>query len=173
MFQYSNFKETKKMIKTFIFTAIIIAASISFANAQEIPVKIYLMMDRDVVSPERNIESVWVSVTRTGNAKSPLRSALELLFRPMITEQERKQNIYEVTFGMNFEGVSLKNGTATVRFSETKESNYGTLSAGIFSEAIEKTAKQFRAVKRVRICVVGETNIDGESEVPYFSRCKK
>jgi hypothetical protein len=106
------------------------------------------------------------------DAKSPLRSALEILFKPMITEQEEKQNIYEVTFGMKFEGVSLKNGTATIRFAETKDSNYGTSAAGIFYDAIEKTAKQFRSVKRVRICVVGETNIDGESEERLFRKCK-
>jgi hypothetical protein len=41
----------------------------------------------------------------------------------------------------------------------------------LLTEAVEKTAKQFSTVKRIRICAIGETMIDSELERP-FPRCK-
>ncbi len=158
------------MKRVVVLIAILLTAFISAVNAQQIEVKLYLQKDVDL--PNNMIRTDWVPVKRMADAKSPLRSTLELLFKPMITPQEEKEHIYGVTYGMKFEGVSLKNGTATVRFSETKEANYGTSGPGIFSDAINKTAKQFRAVKRVKICYIGETNFDGEAEIPLFKRCK-
>ena len=158
-------------MKTKLFTGVILlAAFVLTVSAQQKEVKIYLQKDVDL--PNNSVRTDWVFVKRPGNPQSPLRSALEWLFEPKITAEEEQQNIYGVTFGMKFEGVSLKNGTATVRFSETKNSNYGTSGGGIFYDAIEKTVKQFPTVKRVKICVVGETNIDGEYETKLFKRCK-
>jgi len=158
-------------MKTNVFIiAILLISLVSTISAQPKEVKIYLQKDVDL--PNNVIRTDWVSVKRTVDAKSPLRSALEWLFEPKITPEEEKQKIYEVTFGMKFEGVVLKNGTATVRFSETKNSNYGTSGGGIFSDAIKKTVKQFPNVKRVKICVVGETNLDGEYEERMFYPCK-
>ena len=154
-----------------LFTIIILStAFVLTISAQQKEVKIYLQKDVDL--PDNSIRTDWVSVKRKVDAKSPLRSALEWLFEPKITPEEAKQKIYEVTFGMKFEGVSLKNGTATVRFSETPKSNYGTSGGGIFYDAVQKTVKQFPAVKRVKICVVGETNIDGEYDRKLFNPCK-
>ncbi len=161
----------KSIMKINILTiAMILTALVPNISGQSKEVKIYLQKDVDL--PNNMIRTDWVSVKRTVDAKSPLRSALEWLFEPKITPEEEKQKIYEVTFGMKFEGVGLKNGTATVSFSETKNSNYGTSGGGIFSDAIKKTVKQFRTVKRVKICVVGETNIDGEYERKLFKPCK-
>jgi hypothetical protein len=159
-------------MKTRILTTLVLMfAFATVLNAQQPTVKVYLQ--KNVDSPDGTVETSWVSVKRTGDAKSPLRSALEWVFKPGLTELEEKAGIYDVSFGMKFEGVSLKNGTATVRFSETKESNYGTSAAGMFSDAIEKTARQFRSVKRVKICVVGTTNMDGDFEERIFLPCKK
>lgn len=159
-------------IKIFrLFTiAILLIAFVSTLTAQQKEVEIYLQKDIDL--PDNSVRSEWTAVKRMGSSQSPLRSALEWLFEPKITPEEAKQNIYEVTFGMKFEGVNIKNGTATVRFSETPESNYGTSGGGIFYDAIVKTAKQFPSVKRVSICVVGETNIDGEYDTKLFKPCK-
>ncbi len=158
------------MIRKIISTAIFVSAFVAAVSAQQVEVNIYLQKDVDL--PNNTIRTDWVSVKRMASAQSPLRSTLELLFKPMITASEENEKIYEVTFGMKFEGVSLKKGTATVRFSETEHSNYGTSSGEILATAIEKTAKQFPTVKRVKICVVGETNIDGEYEKRVFKTCK-
>lgn len=154
-----------------IFTiAIMLTAFAPIISAQQKEVKIYLQKDVDL--PNNMVRTDWVSVKRMVDSKSPLRSTLEWLFEPKLTPEEEKQNIYEATFGMKFEGVSIKKGTATIRFSETPNSNYGTSGGGIFYEAIERTAKQFPSVKRVKICVVGETNMDGEYEKKLFYPCK-
>jgi hypothetical protein len=39
-----------------------------------------------------------------------------------------------------------------------------------FAEAIEKTARQFSSVKRVKICAIGDTMIDSELDTP-FDKC--
>ena len=97
--------------------------------------------------------------------------ALRALFDEEITEEEEEQGFHSSTFGMKFEGVSLRKGTATVRFSQPADkTNYGSLGPAIFEEAVTKTARQFSFVKRVRICAVGETMIDSELERP-FPRC--
>jgi hypothetical protein len=74
---------------------------------------------------------------------------------------------------MKFEGVSLGNGTALVRFSQPPdETDYGSAGPGIFAEAVERTAKQFPTVRRVKICAVGKILIDSELLNP-FPRCPK
>ena len=158
------------MKKNFIL-ALILVASVGFAaNAQTTDVKIYLQQDVDL--PNHTIRTDWVAVKRSVDSKSPLRSALELFFNMNLTAEEEKQNIYSIAYRMKFEGVKLKNGVATIRFSETKQSSYGTMSGAIFEYGLQKTAMQFKAVKRVKICVVGETNLDAEFEEILFHRCK-
>lgn len=161
------------MARRIIFIAILIAIFIPAVAAQstkQVEVKIYLQQDVDLPNNEVRTDSVFVK--RKADAKSPLRSTLEWLFEPKLTPEEEKQQIREIDYGMRFEGVILKKGTATVRFSETDQANYGTMSGGIFYDAVEKTAKQFSTVKRIVICVVGETNLDGEYEKPLFKPCK-
>jgi hypothetical protein len=137
---------------------------------RQIEVKIYLQ--RTIIKADGSNFSQSASLKRKVEAKSPLREALASLFSPNITPEEDKQNYYSSTFGMKFEGVVIKNGTATVKFSQPpNETNYGSMGPMILAEAIEKTAKQFSTVKRVRICAIGETMIDSELERP-FPRCK-
>ena len=101
---------------------------------------------------------------------APLRPTLEILFAEVGKEYENS-GLTSATFGMKFEGVVLKNGTATVKFSQPpNETNYGSLAPFIFLEAVEKTAKQFPTVKRVEICAVGETLIDSQLD-KQFQRC--
>ena len=112
-------------------------------------------------------------VNRQVNAKNPLSEALEVLFAAKITPEEENRGFWNVTSNMKFEGVRLKNGTALIRFSQPPdETNYGSLGAYYLAQAIEKTAKQFPTVKRVKICAVGETFIDGELDKP-FPRCSQ
>ena len=158
------------MTRKFILALILVASAIFVVNAQTLDVKIYLQQDVDL--PDHIVRTDWVTVKRPADSKSPLRSALEWFFDMKMTAEEEKQNIYSISYGMKFEGVKLKNGVATIRFSETKQSNYGTMSGAIFEYGLQKTAKQFRAVKRVKICVVGETNMDAEYEETIFHRCK-
>ncbi|NJM54415.1 MAG: GerMN domain-containing protein [Blastocatellia bacterium] len=111
------------------------------------------------------------TVKRQVASAAPLRPTLEELFRGT-TKDEEEKGFSSPTFGMKFEGVVLKNGVTTVRFSQPKDQrNHGTQAPSIFFEAIEKTAKQFPTVKKVVVCGIGETYIDAQ-EVNPFPRCK-
>jgi spore germination protein GerM len=111
-------------------------------------------------------------VKRMVVAAAPLRPALEALFTGPTKEEEAK-GLSSSTFGMRFEGVTLTDGDALVKFSQpANETNYGSQGPMIFAEAIEKTARQFPTVKKVEICAVGETLIDSELEKP-FPKCLK
>jgi hypothetical protein len=165
-------------IFSIILTAIVFAAGSANIAAQtvktadrQIEVKIYLQ--KTLIDPSGATSDELTPVTRRVNAAAPLRATLEALFAPQITAAEEKQNFYASTFGMKFEGASLKNGTALVRFSQPpEETNYGSAGAGIFAAAIEQTAMQFPTVRRVKICAVGDTLIDSELMYP-FPRCPK
>ncbi len=140
-------------------------------TGEHIEVKIYLQ--QTLIDPSGATSDELTGVKRRVDAASPLRSTLEMLFAPQITPAEEKQNFYSSTYGMKFEGVTLKNGTAWVRFSQPPdETNYGSAGPGIFAAAIEQTAKQFPTVKRVKICAIGDTLIDSELLYP-FPRCRK
>lgn len=131
-------------------------------------VKLYLWRVND---NEPNKNFILGTVEREVASAAPLRPTLEELFAGA-TKDETEKGFGAVAFGMKFEGVSLKNGTATVKFSQpANETNYGTLGSFIFQEAIEKTAKQFPTVKRVVICAVGETLFDAQMDKP-FPKCK-
>lgn len=168
----------KRVISQFIIAVTALAASASVVAAQtetaavkQTEVKIYLQ--RTLIDPSGATSDELAPVVRKVNAAAPLRAALEKLFAPEITAEEDRLNYYSSTFGMKFEGVTLKNGTALVRFSQPPdETNYGSAGPGIFAYAIEQTALQFPTVRRVRICAVGDTLIDSELVEP-FPRCPK
>jgi hypothetical protein len=99
--------------------------------------------------------------------------ALRSLFDEEITEEEEAQGFHSSTYGMQFEGYSLRKGIATVRFSQPSNKTdieIGPLESMVFVEAVTKTARQFRFVKQVRICAVGRTAIESELARP-FPRC--
>ena len=145
-------------IKSSLFASIIFILNIAaLAQATGDPrqseVKIYLQRNHTAADGSNN--DVSTPVTRMVDAKAPLRGALDELFAERISAEEEKAGFWSPTYGMKFEGVSLKNGTATVRFSQPPDkTNYGSLGPINFAEAIEKTARQFPSVKRVRICAV-------------------
>jgi hypothetical protein len=159
--------ESGKIFRLILPIGWLIFSSAVFADAQKMKtIRIYLQKEDTAMRTEK-----LQPVLRRVAAETPLRLALESLFAPQITPEEERQGFSTATFGMKFAGVELKNGMATVKFSQPpNETNYGSLGAGIFAEAIEKTAKQFVSVKRVRVCAVGETFIDSELETP-FPRC--
>lgn len=131
-------------------------------------VKIYLWRANDVV-PNRNF--VLSPGYRYVNPKAPLSPTLEALFGKLIKD-ETDYGFSNPTFGLKFQGVILKNGTATIKISQSPNNrNYGTLGAFIFVDAVKKTAMQFPTVKKVEICRIGETFIDAELAKP-FSKCK-
>lgn len=131
-------------------------------------VKLYLWRVNDN-APDKNF--VLGTVEREVASSAPLRPTLEELFMGA-TKDETEKGFGAVTFGMKFEGVTLKNGVATVKFSQPpNETNYGSLGSFIFQEAVEKTAKQFPTVKKVEICAVGETLFDAQMTKP-FPKCK-
>ena len=109
-------------------------------------------------------------VERTVPRDFQLRYALDAVFQPELSEREEEDGFVSPAYGLVFEGVSVKNGIATVRFSQPNDSNEGSLGPEVFAEAITKTARQFRSVKRVTICAVGKTTIDSELQRP-FPRC--
>jgi hypothetical protein len=101
---------------------------------------------------------------------SPLRLALTTLFGP-VSEDDKKGGWESAVFGMKFEGVVLKNGVATVKFSQAREKRAMPKFAGqMFLEAVEKTARQFPTVKRVEICEVGGTTFAFDL-TPQIPKC--
>ncbi len=86
---------------------------------------------------------------------TPLRVALESLFAGA-DKYELETGWESAVFGMRFEDVVLKNGVATVKFSQPKVKKEMPLFAPkMFLESVEKTAKQFSTVKKVEICELG------------------
>jgi spore germination protein GerM len=131
-------------------------------------VKLYFWRFNDE-QPNKNF--VLGTVERQVESASPLSQTLEELFRGT-TKDEEEKGFGSSTFGMKFEGVILKDSVATVKFSQPpNETNYGTLGSFIFLDAIEKTAKQFPTVKKVKVCAIGQTLIDAQLE-EQFPRCK-
>lgn len=115
---------------------------------------------------------VLTPVTRSVGGVAVLRLALQMLFAET-TPEEQAKGLSSSTFGMQFEDVSLKDGVALVKFSQPpNQTNYGSSGPAVFAQAIEKTARQFSTVKRVRICAIGDTLIDAQLEKP-FRRCPK
>lgn len=131
-------------------------------------VKLYFWRPND---EGKNGNFVLGTVEREVSANAPLEPTLQNLFIG-VAKNEEGQGFTSPTFGMKFEGVVLKNGVATVKFSQPPDqTNYGSLGPFIFLEAIEKTARQFPTVKKVVVCAIGETMIDGELD-KQFPRCK-
>ncbi len=114
-----------------------------------------------------------VPVTRRSAGDDVLKLTMTWLFSTTLSKEEEDRGLTLPTFGMRFEGVSLKNGVALIKFSQPEgATNYGSQGPFIFAKAIEMTARQFPTVKRVEICALGDTLIDSQLEKP-FPRCAK
>jgi len=102
---------------------------------------------------------------------SPLRVALESLFAGA-TKYELETGWESAVFGMKFAGVSLKEGVASIKFSQPKtKKSMPSFAPKMFLEAVEKTAKQFSSVKEVKICEVGGTDYAFEVN-PQIPKCQ-
>ena len=131
-------------------------------------IKIYLW---DVNSNKADI--ALVPVTRRIGGDNVLKLTMDWLFGTTLSKEEQDRGLTLPTFGMRLEGVTLKNGVALIKFSQSEgATNYGSQGPFIFAKAIETTARQFPTVKRVEICAVGETLIDSQLERP-FPKCSK
>jgi spore germination protein GerM len=130
--------------------------------------KIYLW---DVNNNSSDI--VLVPVTRRSVGDNVLELTMGWLFATTLSKEEEDRGLSLPTFGMRLAGVTLKNGVALIKFSQPEgATNYGSQGPFVFAKAIEMTARQFPAVKKVEICAVGDTLIDAQLEKP-FPRCAK
>ena len=110
-------------------------------------------------------------VQRTVPTDFELRDSLEAVFEPRVPADEDARGFAPPAHGLIFKGVTLRNGVATIRFSQPADlSDVASLGPEVFVEAVTKTARQFRFVKSVKICAIGKTRIDSELPRP-FPRC--
>lgn len=125
-------------------------------------VVIYLWRPNDTLPDKKYFIMAVGRTIRAELAVAPLRPTLKLLFAGA-NESDIQSGFASTTFGLNFVGVVLKNGTATIKISEPQNNKKLKFSeAEIFLEAVEKTAKRFPTVKNVEICAIGETMFDAE-----------
>lgn len=161
-------------MRILIFQILIVTAaltiSVSFAQAQAAKKKnstevvIYLAKETDEYD-ERNPHGL-VAVKRTVNAQSPLRNAL-LALTGKITRREEKQKLFSAMFGIKLLSVRLEKGTAYAYFFMPEGEHFsGDLSPFVFKDAVERTAQQFPAVKKVVVCLDGVLDFWSESEEP-------
>ena len=114
-----------------------------------------------------------VPVNRRIGGDNVLKLTMDWLFGTTLSREEEDRGLSLPTFGMRLEGVTLNHGVALIKFSQPAgATNYGSQGPFIFAKAIERTARQFPAVKRVEICAIGDTLIDSQLERP-FPRCAK
>ncbi len=125
-------------------------------------VVVYLWRPNDVAPGEKYFIMAVSRTIKREDAFAPLRPTLELLFAGA-EESEIKDGFASTTFGLQFVGVILRDGTATVKISEPQINKKLKISeAEIFLESVEKTARRFPNVKNVEICAVGNTTFDSE-----------
>jgi hypothetical protein len=162
-----------KIIKTFlVISFVMISAGAAFGQNIEpmfsTDVKIYL--HKIGVAPNGPADTALRPVERVVPVREKLEHTLYALFDEEIPEAEQEEGFVSPTYGTKFEGVSVRNGVATVRFSEIRGFEMErSLGSFIFADAITKTVKQFRSIKRVEICAVGKTTIDEDRPFP---RCQ-
>ena len=110
--------------------------------------------------------------TRQVPANAPLRSALEALSAEP-TAAEEAEGLMTSTFGIKLVSVRVRNGTAYTRFTMPPGAAFpGDAAPFIFGAAVEKTAKQFPAIKKVFVCLDGILNFGDESGEPP-KRCPR
>jgi spore germination protein GerM len=157
----------ERLIIKILAVAILLTASILPTQAQSsspkktVEVKIYLLKTG---ADNAKYPSGLFAVKRNIDRKSPLRSALETLTEGA-TAEEAEQNLASSTFGIKLVSVRIKNKTAYTRFTMPEEARFpGDNAPFIFQEAVEKTALQFRGVKKVVVCLDGELDFGSEDE---------
>ena len=157
----------KKQILQILIIAFISVAGFISAPAQKKMLEVKIYLRKTGANYETKYPSGLFAVKRKVDRKSPLRSALESLTDGATAEEEAKQNLASSTFGIKFVSVRIKNKTAYTRFTMPEEARFpGDGAPFIFQEAVEKTALQFRGVKRVVVCLDGILDFGNEEDAP-------
>jgi hypothetical protein len=159
-----------------LIVVIVSSACVSFAPAQRVKgknltaVKIYLGTETEEFD-ERNPHGL-VAVKRMVDAKSPLRGALKALADGE-TRAEKRRELFSVMFGIKFVSVRLENGTAHAFFTMPEGAAFsGDLSPLVFKDAVERTALQFSAVKKVVVCLDGMLDFWSEDDTAPPKKCE-
>ena len=166
-----------RIIKSILFISFLIcSAGAAFGQNIEpmftTEVKIYL--HRIGVAPNGPPDTVLRPVVRIVPVRETLEHTLYALFDEEIPEAEQEEEFISPTYGTEFKGVSVRNGVATVRFSEISGFEMErSLGSFIFADAITKTVKQFRSIRRVEICAIGKTTMDADRPFPRCAQARR
>jgi hypothetical protein len=136
-------------------------------------VNIYLPKDGDSADPQNNPSNLQ-PVKRKVNAATPLRPAVEALLKGP-TAAERRQGFGELDVrNIYLIKAAIKGKTAYASFAHRKgwAGWSGDLSPLTFSDAVERTLKQFPNVTRAVVCSEGIVNFGDESGGPE-KKCPK
>jgi hypothetical protein len=118
-------------------------------------VKIYLLDTFEQELPLKLINLT--AVERKVKTASVLRSTLEVLLIGA-TDEETSQNLRSPIVGIELVSVRQVKNTVFANFRNTGTNALDNISALIFKQSVEKTARQFYAVKKVEICLDGVLN---------------
>lgn len=161
------------LIFQFLIVTFVLTSTVSLAEAQRpkrknlVEVKIYLVkeIEEDEAYDERNPHNL-VAVRRMVAAQSPLRGALVAL-TGRVTQEEENRKLFSATWGIKLLSVRLEKGTAYTYFTMPEVAAFsGDGSPFVFKDAVERTALQFPAVKKVVVCLDGVLDFWSESEEP-------
>jgi hypothetical protein len=148
-------------IKIVLLTALLVACSSpGLAQSGTTEVKVYLVALGDNGKNGKKIgcEDSLVALTRkVSPTGSPLKAAILELFADR--EPEKKEtdlNLGNYWRGMRLKSVSIKRGTAIINLTGEAPSVAGICDVPRIEGQIIETAKQFRAVKRVKVFINGK-----------------
>jgi hypothetical protein len=71
------------------------------------------------------------------------------------TDEEMSQNLRSPIFGIELVSVRQVKNTVFAKFKSTDTKPLDKISALVFRQSVEKTARQFSGVKNVKICLDG------------------
>ncbi len=162
----------KRQIRQIFVLAIIAIAIFLPVAAQEKMQEVKIYLRKTGADYASQHPSGWFEVKRAVDAKSPLRSALEILTVGS-TADEEKNNLSSSTFGIELVSLRIKNKTAYTSFTMSGGAAFpGENAPFIFIEAVEKTALQFKGVKKVVVCLDGVLNFWSEDDEAPTQKCK-
>ena len=148
-------------IKIVLLTALLVGcSSLALAQSGTTEVKIYLVALGDngkngkKIGCEDSLVPLTRKVTSTG---SPLKAAiLELFADREPGKKEIDLNLGNYWRGMQLKSVSIKRGTAVINLTGEAPSVAGICDEPRIKGQIIETAKQFRAVKKVKVFINGK-----------------
>jgi hypothetical protein len=170
--------KTRRMILTII-AALALLVEMPYAEAQrlrsdkrQVRVYFYTIEDLETKEPSRSrraaVENTLalVAVSRTVSVTTPARGAIESLIAGPTDEEKSKGLRSPYADDLSIKTLAIADGTARISLvSKCTDCPRwpGDLAPWRFREAIERTLKQFPAVRRVVICLDGVENFDDNS----------